>query len=289
MEVIKTIKKIRYIVKKLKQNKKSIGFVPTMGALHSGHISLIKKARKENDIVVVSIFVNPIQFGPNEDYLRYPRPLNQDLKICKYQNVDIVFNPEIKEMYGRNHLTYVKVEKISDILCGKFRKGHFKGVATVVAKLFNIVQPDRAYFGLKDYQQLKIIQKMVDDLNFDIKIIPCQIIREKNGLAMSSRNTYLNEQERNYASRIYCGLVKAKDFIKKNLKIKKIIPVMDVVRLIRNELKEIPDIRIEYIKLCESAELNEIKKISSEISELVILVALWIGKTRLIDNIEIKL
>jgi len=224
MKVIKKIKQMQKISDTLRKENKTIGFVPTMGALHKGHIELIKKARKETDVVVVSIFVNPIQFGPKEDYKKYPRPIEKDLNICKENNVDYVFYPEVDEMYPKvqnskfnlqndNILTFVEVKNLQDILCGKFRPGHFRGVCTVVAKLFNIVKPHIAYFGEKDYQQLKIIQQMVKDLNFDIKIVPVGTVREEDGLACSSRNTYLSEVERKVAPYIYKSLLYCKELI----------------------------------------------------------------------------
>ncbi|MDO8735135.1 MAG: pantoate--beta-alanine ligase, partial [Elusimicrobiota bacterium] len=199
MRIFLNPQKIQKFIKKIKQQNKSIGFIPTMGALHQGHISLIRRARKENDIVAVSIFVNPSQFAPHEDLKKYPRPFEKDINICKSEGVDVIFAPMLKEMYPENYLAYITVEKLSDIMCGKFRPGHFRGVATIVAKLFNIVQPDRAYFGLKDFQQSVIVKKMVTDLNFPVKIITCPIVREKDGLALSSRNVYLSYEERKKA------------------------------------------------------------------------------------------
>jgi len=282
MRIINSISEIQKTIKKLKQDNNIISLVPTMGALHQGHISLIRRARKETDIVVVSIFVNPTQFGPNEDYLRYPRPFEKDKKICAEENVDIIFAPSVTEMYPDGYLTYVYVEKLSEILCGKFRPGHFRGVTTVVTKLFNIVQPDIAYFGEKDYQQLTIIKRMTKDLNFPVKIVQCKTIREKDGLAMSSRNVYLNETERKNANKIYSALKESKNIIMNT----KIRDTNYIVNYITEKLKDIKGLKIEYIKICNPETLEEQK--NRIILPAQILVALWIGKTRLIDNIRIE-
>ncbi|MEN3013816.1 MAG: pantoate--beta-alanine ligase [Endomicrobiia bacterium] len=291
MKVIRKISLMQNIVNNLRAQNKSIGFVPTMGALHEAHIKLIQKARKENDIVVVSIFVNPLQFGPTEDYKEYPRPIKQDLKICKKENVDFVFNPSVNEMYPEKEiLTYVEVQKLQDILCGKYRPGHFRGVATVVAKLFNIVKPHKAYFGEKDYQQLKIILRMVKDLNYDVKIIPVSTVREKDGLAYSSRNLYLSEKERKVAGSIYKSLLFCKELIlnKKYNSIKKCIQKAKnfLEKLLSNVKYE-----IQYFEIYD----DNLKPVNDEISslrknqKLRIFAAVYIGNTRLIDNIGFKL
>lgn len=281
MKIIKKIKEMQKIVKEIKQKNKKIGFVPTMGALHEGHISLIRKARSENDILIVSIFVNPKQFGPREDYLRYPRPFQKDKKILMREKVDFLFYPSLKEMYPNNYLTYTNVEKLSNILEGKFRPGHFKGVTTVVSKLFNIVSPDNAYFGEKDYQQLKIIEKMINDLNFPINIIACKTIRENDGLALSSRNLYLDETSRNEASKIYQAL----NYGKKLILEKKVKNPNLVINEIKKIMKKIKNCKIEYVKICDPQTLEELKKIKLPIR---ILTALWIKNTRLIDNISVE-
>lgn len=198
MKVTKTVEETRKLVKAWKQEGKSIGLVPTMGFLHEGHASLIKRCREENDIVVVSDFVNPTQFGPNEDLEAYPRDFKRDSELCESLGADLIFNPEPEEMYHDPH-AFVSIDLLSETLCGKTRPIHFKGVCTVVSKLFHIVTPDKAYFGQKDAQQLAIIRKMVQDLNFDIQIVGCPIVREEDGLAKSSRNTYLNAEERKAA------------------------------------------------------------------------------------------
>ena len=215
MKIIRGIIPMQKLCGRLKAEGRKIGFVPTMGALHEGHLALIRKARKENDTLVVSIFVNPAQFGPKEDFKRYPRSLTRDSLLCKKCGVDIIFSPAVSSIYPKGYRTYVRVEGLSEVLCGAFRKGHFRGVATVVAKLFNIVQPDRAYFGQKDAQQCVIIKKMCRDLNMplDIKVLPT--VRGPGGLALSSRNAYLSPEERKDALVLFQALSKAKELIKK--------------------------------------------------------------------------
>ncbi len=217
MQIIKAPNKLTSIIKSLKKQGKTIGFVPTMGALHEGHVSLIKKARKENDIVVLSIFVNPTQFGPKEDYKKYPRNFSRDSAIAKKAGVDIIFAPSAKEMYEESFSTYVEETNLSNILEGAIRPGHFRGVTTVVLKLFNIVQPDISYFGQKDWQQAVIIKKMVKDLNLDTEIKVLPTIREKDGLAQSSRNIYLNKDEQKSATILYRSLTEAKRLIENGL------------------------------------------------------------------------
>ncbi len=210
---MKVYKSISSLIKKVREVKKQgykIGLVPTMGFLHEGHMSLIRKARKDTDYVIVSIFVNPAQFGPKEDFKRYPRAIKRDLMLCEKEGADIIFTPEAKEMYPKDYATYVSVEKITDKLCGASRPGHFRGVSTVVAKLFNITMPDVAYFGQKDAQQAIIIKRMADDLNMSVEIKVMPVVREKDGLAMSSRNVYLNRKERGRAQSIYKSLKSAK-------------------------------------------------------------------------------
>ena len=206
MKIIHSINQMASVSKRLRADGQAIGFVPTMGALHEGHLSLMRKARKENDVVVVSIFVNPIQFGPQEDYRRYPRNLRQDARLCSKEGVGIIFYPQAKDIYPQGYKTYVDVEDLSKVLCGKFRPGHFSGVATVVTKLFNIVNPDIAYFGQKDAQQAIIIQRMAKDLNMPIKIKVMPTVREKDDLALSSRNAYLSKSERKDAAVLYQAL-----------------------------------------------------------------------------------
>lgn len=287
MKVIRKIKQMQKIVDNLRAKGKSIGFVPTMGALHKGHIELIKKARKENDIVVVSIFVNPIQFGPKEDYKKYPRPIKEDLKICKNENVEFVFYPEVEEMYPESRiLTFVEVDKLQDILCGKFRPGHFRGVCTVVSKLFNIIKPHKAYFGEKDYQQLKIIQQMVRDLNFDVEIIPVNTVREEDGLAFSSRNAYLSKKQRQVANKLYEYMLYCKNLIQ-NRKYNSIKRCIKESKKFLNEELSNFEHKIQYFEVYDE-NLNQVKDNINKIkkgSKLRIFVALYLGKTRLIDNL----
>ena len=279
MKIIRGIKNMQRIARDLKRNDKSVGFVPTMGALHNGHLSLIKQAAKENDFLIVSIFVNPTQFGPGEDFRRYPRSLKTDALLCKSQGVDIIFYPDAGQIYPKGYKTYILVEELSNILCGKFRPGHFKGVATIVVKLFNIVQPDIAYFGQKDAQQAVIIQQMVRDFNLPIKIKVLPIIREPDGLAMSSRNSYLSFNERTDAAVLYKALGKAKAMIKQG-----IINPSRIILVLRKMILKKKTARIQYIKIVDLDELKPVKRIQGKV---LIALAVWIGRTRLIDNIII--
>ena len=278
--LVRSIDEMKQIVKKLKQEGKSIGFVPTMGYLHEGHISLMRCSKKDNDITVVSIFVNPIQFGVNEDLDRYPRDLERDLQICKKEGVDYVFHPSVEEMYPEGFSTYVVVEGLTEGLCGAYRPGHFKGVTTVVNKLFNIVQPDRAYFGEKDYQQLKVIQRMVKDLNMNVQVIGCPIVREPDGLAMSSRNKYLSPEERKAALSLSKALFKAKELFESGeTDINKIRKEMEKIILSHPEVKE-----IQYIEFVDAETLKPKEKLEKG---TVIALAVFVGNTRLIDNIKV--
>ncbi len=280
-----TIKKPALMQKKialLKAKGKKIGFVPTMGYLHEGHLSLVRKARKENDIVVVSIFVNPKQFGPKEDFKKYPRDEKRDKKLLKKEGADFLFMPDNKDIYDAGHSVYVIEEKYSNILCGKFREGHFKGVLTIVLKLFNIVNPDTAYFGQKDFQQAFLIKKMVKDLNIPVKISVCPIVREKSGLAMSSRNTYLNEEEYEKA----LSLNKSLDMVIKEAK-KGEKRVNILKRKGANYLKKHID-KLDYFEIVEEENLNFPKKLFKG-KKYVVLCAGYVGKARLIDNKIFKL
>jgi pantoate--beta-alanine ligase len=277
MEVITEIKKMQKRALDLRSSGKRIGFIPTMGAFHEGHLSLMKAAREENEVVVVSVFVNPIQFGPGEDYERYPRDLERDKRLAEEVGVDIIFAPTPDEMYLPSHLSYVEVERISKILCGRTRPGHFRGVTTVVAKLFNIVMPHRAYFGQKDYQQAVVIKRMVEDLNYPIEIKVLPIIRDKDGVALSSRNTYLGKDERKAARAINFSLKVAQQLLEKGEReVGKIIHEMEKV-ILRERL-----VRIEYIKICDPTTLEEIELVGKE---AFIPIAVKIGETRLIDNL----
>ncbi|MEO0237365.1 MAG: pantoate--beta-alanine ligase [candidate division WOR-3 bacterium] len=279
MKVFSKISQLKKELKNFREQQKSIGFVPTMGYLHDGHISLVKKAKKENDIVVVSIYVNPLQFGVNEDYGRYPRDIERDKKILKMNGCDILFFPSDQEMY-HNQLVSVKIKELSEKLCGISRPTHFEGVLTVVAKLFNIVCPDKAYFGEKDFQQYLIIKKMVEDLNFNLKVIPCPIVREKDGLAMSSRNSYLSEDERKKATILFKSLIAGKEILEKERDIKK--AKERIKKLIENEK---PD-RIDYIEIYDE---DGLKDVTENTKFCRIFLAVFFGKTRLIDNIRVKL
>ena len=277
--LVKTIKDMKSIVKKLKEKGKSIGFVPTMGYLHEGHISLIRCSKKDNDVTVVSIFVNPIQFGENEDLDRYPRDIERDLQICRDEGVDFVFYPSVDEMYPDGFSTYVEVEGLTDKLCGAFRPGHFKGVTTVVNKLFNILQPDRAYFGEKDYQQLKVIQKMVKDLNMNVEVIGCPVVREKDGLALSSRNKYLSEKERESALSISRALFEGKKMFEKGEK-----DPQKIISKMKKIITSYPEVKnVQYIEIVDPETLEPKKKV--EKGDLIA-VAVFVGNTRLIDNIK---
>ncbi len=282
MIIIEQAVKMRQTCEKLRFSGKTIGFVPTMGALHEGHLSLVRAARQENDVVIVSIFVNPIQFGPNEDFNKYPRTFERDCSLLDKEKVDFLFFPPVEEMYGKNFETYVDLRNLPNHLCGLKREGHFRGVATVVTKLFNITLPNRSYFGQKDYQQAQIIRRMVEDLNFfiDIKIMP--IIREKNGLAMSSRNQYLTEDQKERASALYRSLKLGESLIK-NGKTNSAEVKKEMEALI---LKEIPNAKIDYISIADLNSLEEINEISSPV---LIALAVYIGDTRLIDNEIVKI
>jgi pantoate--beta-alanine ligase len=260
----------------LRQAGKKVGFVPTMGYLHEGHLALVRKARELSDVVVASIFVNPTQFGPNEDFDKYPRDMERDNRLLDQEKTDIIFFPDRKEMYPDRYFTYIQVRELEDHLCGLSRKGHFVGVATVVAKLFNIVKPHYAVFGQKDYQQLLIIETMVRDLNMDIKIVPFPTVREEGGLAMSSRNKYLSPEEREKGLLIYASMKKVDELFKNGER---------DTAILRKEAEKIlsskDGIDIEYINISDAETLTELVKIDSK---AVLAIACRIGKTRLIDN-----
>lgn len=270
---------MQVLSRKLKLEGKAIGFVPTMGALHEGHLSLVKQSKKENDITVVSIFVNPIQFGPKEDLKKYPRDIKRDTKKLSSLGVDISFIPESDEMYPDGFSTSVDVGDIGKILCGASRPGHFNGVATVVAKLFNIVMPHRAYFGQKDFQQTIVIKKLAEELNFDIDIVVCPTVREPDGLAMSSRNTYLSQKERNAARILFKALRHGENLVKNN-----IYDASEVRKEINAVIKSEPLADVEYIDIVDPATLEEMKEIRRPAA---ICLAVKIGATRLIDNVVI--
>ncbi len=272
----KEICEIRKVIKDWKKEELSIGYVPTMGFLHEGHESLIKRAVKENDKVVVSIFVNPTQFGPNEDYNSYPRDINKDLELCKNAGANIVFNPSPEEMYFDNNSTSIGVSSLTNVLCGLKRPGHFDGVCLVVSKFFNIITPDRAYFGQKDAQQVAVIKRMVRDLNMDIEIVPCPIIREEDGLAKSSRNTYLSQKERNAALILNRSLLKAKETLENGERKANIVK-----NIIKDSINSEQLAKIDYVELVDNNSLENIEFIDRDI---LVAIAVYIGKTRLIDN-----
>lgn len=288
MKIIRSIKKMQMISEKIRLSDKKIGFVPTMGYLHDGHLALVKESLKITDVTVVSIFVNPIQFGPKEDFNSYPQNLKKDMNMLKNLNhayqqagVDYIFIPKIKDIYPTGFSTYVSPEgRIVECLCGVSRPWHFKGCATVVTKLFNIVKPHVAFFGQKDFQQCVVIKKMIKDLNFDISIKIVKTVREKDGLAMSSRNTYLSQEERKSAIILYKSLKYAKNMIKSgkiNLEI--------IINAMRKLIKKENNIKIDYISIVHPDTLKEVKEIRDSI---LIALAVKIGKTRLIDNMLIK-
>lgn len=271
-----TVDKVRETVKNWKAQGLSVGLVPTMGYLHEGHQSLIERAVQENDRVVVSIFVNPIQFAPNEDLETYPRDLEKDSMLCNDTGADLIFHPQPEEMYPNGFSTQVVMNNLTTELCGKTRPTHFGGVCTVVSKLFNIVAPDRAYFGEKDAQQLAIIKRMVKDLNFDIEIVGCPIIRESDGLAKSSRNTYLNEQERKAALILSKSILLGKEMAANGERSSAVI-IKAMTDLINTE----PLAKIDYVSIVNAETIEPVDKLNGEI---LAAVAVYIGKTRLIDN-----
>ncbi|NLD47294.1 MAG: pantoate--beta-alanine ligase [Clostridiaceae bacterium] len=280
MKIIKTIQEIREEIKKHRGQGKTVGFVPTMGYLHEGHLSLVNASKKQNDITVMSIFVNPVQFGPNEDFEKYPRDTQSDLKKAETAGVDFVFLPSVSEMYPEGYKTYVSVEGITEVLCGKSRPGHFKGVTTIVTKLFNIVKPTRAYFGQKDAQQVAVIMKMVRDLDMDIEIVSCPIIRESDGLAMSSRNVYLKPEERKAAVILSRALFEAVDLIKNGCRNRD-----EVIEYLRKRINKEELAQIDYAEAVNAITLED-----SALLEGRVLVALAVrfGNTRLIDNVIVE-
>lgn len=274
MEIITTIENIRSIVNHWKDKGYSIGFVPTMGYLHDGHAALIDQARKDNDKVIVSIFVNPTQFGENEDLNSYPRDINRDKSLCEAHKADIIFSPTLDEMY-HDRKAFVNIVELSDTLCGISRPIHFKGVCTVITKLFNIIQPTNAYFGEKDAQQLAIIRKMVYDLNFPVNIIGVPIVRESDGLAKSSRNTYLSKEERKAATILYKAIQMGKQTIKHGASADSIINTM--TEIINTE----PLAKIDYVSVVDANTMQPVHEITSPV---LVAIAVYIGSTRLIDN-----
>ena len=263
----------------------SVGLVPTMGALHEGHSSLVREARKQCDCVVVSIFVNPTQFGPNEDFAQYPRTLESDCELLCRENVDFVFVPTVETMYPKGFETYVDVGSVAEPLEGRLRPGHFRGVASVVLKLFNMVQPDTAFFGQKDFQQVRVLQKMIDDLNVPVRLVVCPTVREADGLAMSSRNQYLTPKQREDALVLYRCLTKA------TLRIcgGKNVDLSAVRREVEQIILAVNDAEIDYISFADPDTLLEIPSLEGRRGKIILLLAVRIGTTRLIDNRMIEL
>lgn len=276
MKIVETVSEVRQCVKQWRKEGLTVGLVPTMGYLHEGHKSLIDRAVSENDRVVVSVFVNPTQFGPNEDFESYPRDMDKDSALCEDAGASLIFHPQPEEMYLNGYSTFVDMDTITKGLCGKTRPTHFRGVCTVVSKLFNIVAPDRAYFGQKDAQQLAVIKHMVRDLNFDIDIVGCPIIREEDGLAKSSRNTYLNEAERKAATVLSRALSEGKKFIADGEK-----KSSDVKKIISDIISSEPLAKIDYVEI---VDWNNLEPVEDTEGQVLCAIAVYIGKTRLIDN-----
>ncbi len=278
MEVISKVAELQERIKDWKLKGLTVGFVPTMGYLHEGHLSLVREAKKRNDRAAVSIFVNPKQFGPAEDYNVYPRDFNRDAALLEKEGVDLIFYPAVEEMYPAGYKTYVEVEDLENRLCGRSRPGHFRGVCTVVLKLFNLIQPDEAYFGWKDAQQVIILKKMVEDLNLPVKIRSMPLIREKDGLALSSRNIYLNQQERQASVVLYRSLELAEEIIKNGERQAARIR-QQMVNLISAE----PLARIDYVEIVDPQTLEPLVTIDGD---ALVAVAVYFGRTRLIDNLR---
>lgn len=276
MKVVHKINEVREIVNGWKKEGLSVGLVPTMGYLHEGHQSLIKKAVEQNDRVVVSVFVNPIQFGENEDLDSYPRDLEKDTKLCEETGANLIFNPSPEEMYPEGFCSYVDMNGLTKELCGKSRPIHFRGVMTVVSKLFNIVTPNKAYFGMKDAQQLLIIKRMVKDLSFGIEIVGCPIVREEDGLAKSSRNTYLSEDERKAALILYKTINLGKKILEEGERDSSVL-----LSKMKENINKEPLAKIDYV---EAVDIERIEKVDKIEGTVLVAMAIYIGKTRLIDN-----
>ena len=275
MKIVGTVKEVREQVKEWKKQGLSVGFVPTMGYLHEGHKSLMDAARKGNDKVVVSIFVNPMQFGPTEDLATYPRDLDHDAALCESAGVDLIFHTEAEEMYEKDFCSFVDMTGLTEGLCGKTRPIHFRGVCTVVNKLFNIVTPDHAYFGQKDGQQLAVIKRMVRDLNMDIEIVGCPIVREEDGLAKSSRNTYLSPEERKAALILSKTVALGKELAKTEKDANKVVEAM------KKNIETEPLAKIDYVEAVDALSMAPVEKLEGT---CMLAMAVYIGKTRLIDN-----
>jgi len=277
MRIIKSIQSLRISIKKIKAQNKTIGFIPTMGALHQGHLSLIRKSQRDNNTTIISIFVNRKQFSPKEDFSTYPRPAKKDILLAKKENVDIIFYPSEKEMYPTSFLTSIKVDRITGILCGSSRPGHFRGVTTVIGKLINIVAPHVLYLGQKDAQQAVVLMRMVTDLNFSVSVKVCPIVREADGLALSTRNRYLTSRQRSEAAVLYESLKQAK---------KKVLAgernATRIISVIRKQIKKHSSGTVDYIACTDADSLISLKRITGRV---MIALAVKFGRTRLIDNI----
>lgn len=276
MKVVKTVREVREIVTAWRKEGLTVGLVPTMGYLHEGHQSLIIKSAEQNDRTVVSVFVNPIQFGPNEDLEAYPRDLDRDIQKVEEAGGDLIFNPEPAEMYPPHFTSFIDTTETTELLCGAVRPVHFRGVCTVVGKLFNIVGPDRAYFGQKDAQQLATIRRFARDLNFPLEIVACPIVREADGLAKSSRNTYLNKEERQAALILSKSLKKGREAIDAGER-----DAQTVIGIITESLKTEPLARIDYVEVVDFENIQRTPRIEGEV---LVAIAVYIGRTRLIDN-----
>lgn len=274
MQIVSSVSEMKKISKEYK--KKAVGFVPTMGFLHEGHLSLVKKAREDNDVVVVSIFVNPMQFGPNEDLEAYPRDLKRDSKLLENEGIDYLFIPKTSDMYPKGFSTSIHVSHLSDHLCGYYRPGHFDGVVLVVNKLFNIVNPTRAYFGQKDAQQFRILKRMVEDLNMGIELVEMPIVREKDGLALSSRNIYLSLEERKNALALHKALEYVTEAIRSGRRDAHKLRLEAI-----NLMRKYPHVRIQYFEIVDERTLQPVSRITSKV---LIATAAFVGKARLIDN-----
>ena len=281
MLVVDTIGQLRGELSSFRTKGKTVGFVPTMGYLHEGHLSLVQKARASNDVVVASVFVNPTQFGPNEDLASYPRDTERDLSLLRDAGTDVAFFPSVEALYPEGFITYVTMEgPMTATLCGRSRPNHFRGVATVVTKLFNIVQPDRAYFGQKDAQQVAVIEQMVRDLDFDIEIVACPTVREPDGLAMSSRNTYLSQAERAQAPLISKALFGAKERIEKGERNSSVL-----IDYLHESIRGIEGAVIDYVSIVDLRSLADLEVVRGKV---LIAMAVKVGRTRLIDNIRVE-
>lgn len=279
MKIIRTTKEILSEVNALKRRKRTIGFVPTMGCFHEGHLSLFRRAKKESDVVIVSLYVNPTQFSPAEDYRRYPRNFKRDAMLARSEGVDILFNPSDRQIYPKDFSTFVYNDFLSAILEGKSRPVHFRGVATILTKLFHWVMPDRVYLGQKDYQQALIVRGMVKDLNFPVTVKILPTVREKDGLAMSSRNLYLTPSERRRAPALFSALRQGRDMVLSGTR-----SSTEILKKLRSYLRRTPGVRLDYLEIVDPVTLGKMKEARKK---ALLVGAVWVGKTRLIDNLRV--